>query len=111
VDGERVFRERVALSRRWLAGIHQGSFTIQLMTLTSNQAQATMTQMLARNDYYQLRDQLYLFRKKTNPPTLFVFYGQYDSFEAARQARNDMPSFLRKQQPYPLAISEALKKL
>ena len=28
----------------------------------------------------------------------------------AREARNSMPVFLRKHHPYPLAISDALKK-
>ena len=73
--------------------------------------QATVASTLVQDDFYQIRDQLYLFRKKTNPPTVFVYHGLYESLDAAREARNNMPVFLRKQHPYPLAVNDALKKL
>ena len=110
-EGEQLFRERLAASASWLAGIHKGDYTIQLMMLVADNAQASIATTLVEDDYYPLRDQLYVLRKKTTPPTIFVFYGMYDSMEAAREARNDMPVFLRKHHPYPLAVSDALKKL
>jgi MSHA biogenesis protein MshM len=110
-DGEKVFRERLAASASWLAGIHKGNYTIQLMMLVSDQAQASIANTLIQDEYYPLRDQLYILRKKITPPAIFVFYGMYDSLEAAREARNNMPVFLRKNHPYPLAVSDALKKL
>ena len=79
--------------------------------LVSNQAQASIANTLIQDEFYPIRDQLYILRKKTTPPSIFVFYGLYDSLESARVARNDMPVFLRKHHPYPLAISDALKKL
>ena len=66
--------------------------------------------MLTRDAYYAVRDKLYILRKQTSPPTLFVFYGIYDSMDAARKARNTMPLFLRKHHPYALSIADALKK-
>lgn len=110
-DGDKLFRERLAASANWLTGLQKGKYTIQLMMLMSNQAQATIAETLAQDDYYQIREQLYVFRKKTNPPTVFVYHGLYDSLDAAREARNNMPVFLRKQHPYPLAVNDALKKL
>jgi len=110
-DGEKLFRERLAASASWLTGIHKGKYTIQLMLLVSNQAQESIAGTLAQDDFYQIRDQLFIFRKKTNPPTVFVFHGLYDSLDAAREARNNMPVFLRKHHPYPLAVNDALKKL
>ena len=110
-DGEKIFRERLAASASWLAGIHKGNYTIQLMMLVSDQAQASVANTLIQDEYYPIRDQLYVLRKKNTPPTIFVFYGMYDSLEAAREARNNMPVFLRKHHPYPLAVSDALKKL
>lgn len=110
-DGDKLFRERLAASANWLTGLQKEKFTIQLIMLVSNQAQATIAETLAQDDYYQIRDQLYVFRKKTNPPTIFVYHGLYDSLDAAREARNNMPVFLRKQHPYPLAVNDALKKL
>jgi hypothetical protein len=94
-----------------LAGAYRGGYTIQLMMLVSDQAQASITNSLVQDDYYQLRDQLYVLRKKSKPPTLFVFYGIFDSMEAARETRNNMPVFLRTHHPYPLLISDALKKI
>jgi MSHA biogenesis protein MshM len=110
-DGDKLFRERLGASASWLAGAYRGGYTIQLMMLVSDQAQASVTSSLVQDDYYQLRDQLYIIRKKTNPPTLFVFYGIFDSMEAARETRNNMPVFLRTHHPYPLLISDALKKI
>ncbi len=110
-DGEKLFRERLGASSSWLAGAYRGGYTIQLMMLASDQAQASITNSLVQDDYYQLRDQLYVVRKKSKPPTLFVFYGIFDSMEAARETRNNMPVFLRTHHPYPLLISDALKKI
>ncbi|WP_319586560.1 AAA family ATPase [uncultured Desulfobulbus sp.] len=110
-DGEKIFRERLAASASWLAGIHKGNYTIQLMMLVSDQAQASVTNTFIQDEYYPIRDQLYVLRKKNTPPAIFVYYGMYDSLEAAREARNNMPVFLRKNHPYPLAVSDALKKL
>lgn len=110
-DGDKLFRERLGASSSWLAGAYRGGYTIQLMMLVSDQAQASVTNSLVQDDYYKVRDQLYVLRKKSNPPTLFVFYGIFDSMEAARETRNNMPVFLRTHQPYPLLISDALKKI
>lgn len=110
-DGDKLFRERLNASASWLAGITKGDFTIQLMMLGSNQAQSSIADILTQDDYYPVRDQFFILRKKTIPPTLFVFYGMYDTLEAAREARNNMPVFLRKHHPYPLSISDAVKKI
>ncbi|MFP7754841.1 ExeA family protein [Thermodesulfobacteriota bacterium B35] len=110
-DGDRLFRERLGASAKWLAGAYRGgSYTVQLMMLTSAEATANIKKMLTRDSYYGIRDKLYILRKQTSPPTLFVFYGIYDSMDAARRARNTMPLFLRKHHPYALSIADALKK-
>jgi len=110
-DGDKLFRERLAASASWLAGMQKGRYTIQLMLLASDQAQASVGMTLAEDDFFQIREQLFVFRKKTAPPAIFVFYGLYDSLDAAREARNNMPVFLRKHQPYPLAVDDAMNKL
>ena len=110
-DGEALFRERLKASAGWLAGMYKGGYTIQLMMLASTSAEYSLAETLVEDDYYPLRDQFYILRKLSNPPTLFVFYGVYESLEAAREARNSMPVFLRKYHPYPLAISEAMRKI
>lgn len=109
-EGDLLFRERQRASAGWLAGAYRGGYTIQLMMLVSEQAQASVTRMLVDEEYRQIVDQLYILSRKTTPPTLFIFYGIYDTMDAAREARNNMPVFLRQHHPYPLAIAEALKK-
>ncbi len=94
----------------WVAEALHGGYTIQLMMLTSQQAEINLKKMLVQDAYYSLKDKLYILRKKVTPPTLFVYYGIYDSLDAARNARNTMPVFLRKHHPYALSISDALKK-
>ncbi|MDD2464386.1 MAG: AAA family ATPase [Desulfobulbus sp.] len=111
IDGEKIFCERLGASADWLAGMHQGKYTIQLMMLSSPTAESSLAGTLATSDYAPILNQVYLQQKQTNPPTLFVFYGIYDSLDAAREARNSMPVFLRKLQPYPLSISEAVRKI
>ena len=72
-DGEKIFRERLAASASWLAGIHKGNYTIQLMMLVSDQAQASIANTLIQDEYYPIRDQLYILRKKTTPAHHFCF--------------------------------------
>ncbi|MDR2549846.1 MAG: AAA family ATPase [Desulfobulbus sp.] len=110
-DGDKLLRERLAASASWLTGMQQGKYTIQLMMLASNQAKASMAATLAEDDFFRVREQLFIFRKKSTPPTILVFYGLYDSLDAAREARNNMPVLLRKHHPYPLAVDDAMKKL
>ena len=109
-SGEQLYQERVRASAKWLAGAYHNSYTVQLMMLASEQAAPNVKKMLTEDEYFAIKDKLYILRKKTSPPTLFVFYGTYDSMEQARQARNNMPLFLRKHHPYALSISDAMKK-
>ncbi|HHB75256.1 MAG TPA: AAA family ATPase [Desulfobulbus sp.] len=109
-DGDALFRDRLRASAEWLAGAYRGQYTIQLMMLSSKSAEENVKKLLVRDDYYAIIDKLHILRKKTNPPTLFVFYGTYPSMDAARQVRNTMPVFLRKHHPYALSIADALTK-
>jgi septal ring-binding cell division protein DamX len=109
-DGELLFRERRRASAGWLAEAFRGGYTIQLMMLTSNNAEGNLKRMLVQDQYHDIKDQLYILRKKSSPPTLFVYYGIYDSMDQARKERNIMPVFLRKHHPYAVSINDALKK-
>ncbi len=109
-DGSKLFQERLRASAGWLAGAYRNEYTIQLMMLTSDQAADNVEKLLVQDEYFNIKDKLHILRKKTNPPTLFVFYGTFDSMDTARQARNKMPIFLRKHHPYALSIADALTK-
>jgi hypothetical protein len=80
------------------------------MMLASDQAESSVKKLLVQNEYYSIIDKLHILRKKTTPPTLFVFYDTFPSMDAARQVRNNMPVFLRKHHPYALSIADALTK-
>ncbi len=109
-NGEELFQERLRASAAWLAGAYRGQYTIQLMMLASGQAESNVKKLLVQDDYFSIIDNLHILRKKTTPPTLFVFYGTFPSMDAARQVRNKMPVFLRKHHPYALSIADALTK-
>lgn len=108
-DGDKLYEARMRASSRWLAWAYRGGFTIQLMMLSSEQARANLENLLVRDDYYRIKDNLYIL-SKTSPPTLFVFYGLYDTLEEARKVCRNLPDFLKKHHPYALAIRGALKK-
>lgn len=110
ISGEQLYQERIRASAKWLAGGYHSEYTVQLMMLASEQASTSIKKMLAQEDYCAIKNNLYILRKKTAPQTLFIFYGTYDSMEQARQARNNMPLFLRKHHPYALSINAAMKK-
>jgi type II secretory pathway predicted ATPase ExeA len=103
---EQLFAERLRASAKWQA---RAGYTIQLMALASDSAEESFKALLAQDRYKAVQDQLYVVRK-ASPPTLFVYYGFFESMEKARQARDRFPDFLRKNQPYPLAIDRASKK-
>jgi type II secretory pathway predicted ATPase ExeA/septal ring-binding cell division protein DamX len=108
--GEQLYQERLRASAKWLAGSYHNRYTVQLMMLASEQAAHNIKIRLVQDNFFAVKDNLYILNKRTSPPTLFVFYGTYDSMEQARQARNNMPLFLRKHHPYALSISDAMKK-
>lgn len=105
-EQQTVFAERMRASDRWQS--RQG-YTIQLMVLASAEAEENFKGLLAREQYAAIKDQLYLVRK-TAPPTLYIYYGSYPTMEEARQGRDRLPDFLRRNQPYPLSIAQAVKK-
>jgi septal ring-binding cell division protein DamX len=109
-DADALFNERLKASASWLAWSYRGGYTVQLMVLASENAEENLKKILIDDKYYAIKDQLYILRK-TSPKTIFVYYGNYTSMEETRQARNNMPLFLREHQPYVLSIQDALKKI
>ncbi len=110
-DGEQLYRERLGASASWLTGMHKGKYTIQLLTVSAETAQTVVGDTLQQDAFYSILNQLYVFRKRTNPLTIFVYHGLYDSLDDAREARNNMPVYLRKHHPYPLAVDDVLNTL
>lgn len=107
---EDKFQLRRQAADSWLKSKHDGEYTIQLMMLSSPQAEENLKQMFSTKEYAEVVGQLYILSKASNHSTIFVYYGMYPSMEAARQARNTMPPFLRKNHPYALAVKDAVLK-
>ncbi|BDD88072.1 ExeA family protein [Desulfofustis limnaeus] len=109
-DGDSLYQERLAAGARWLVGGGSGRFTVQVMVLTSDHAEDNLKQMLADRDYRAVADSLYVLRKLGDPPTVTLYFGEYRTLAAAQQARNTLPSFLRRHDPYPIAVNAAVEK-
>ncbi len=99
-----------AVSKRWLAGDMSSQFSIQLMALTSEQAEANLKKIVSQPDYKRVADKLIILKKNSSPPVLFVYYGVYPSMLNARNARNTLPLFLRDRRPYPVSVRAAVEK-
>ena len=111
IDVEALYDERLRASASWLAGAYRGGYTIQLMMLASDKAEQSARELFRDPEMRAVKDNIFILRKKTSPPTVFFFYGSYESLDKARNARNHLPLFLRKHHPYAISISNALRKM
>ncbi len=100
----------VVAGEKWRSGVHDNKFSIQLMVLTSDQAEMNLKRILNQPEYKGVADKLVVLERPTSPPVVLVFYGMYPSMAAARNARNNMPIFLRKHHPYAISVRGAVEK-
>ncbi len=108
---ETLFRKRIAAGRAWEKGRRDHKYTIQLMVLGSDTAERNLKKKLEDVKYRQEAGNFYLFQEAGNSRKLLVFYGEYDSMEKARSAKNSLPQFLKEENPYPLGVRTAMKKV
>lgn len=112
MTADQLLMKRMQAGSPWVVGVKDDKFTVQLMVLTSKQAEDNLRNMLEQKRYRQESGNFYVFRKEGNPPQLLVFYGEYDTFDAARLAQESLPSFLRiHSTPYAISIKEAIAKI
>ena len=95
---------------RWLAGKDSTGYSIQLMALKSEQAEENLKRILAKPEYQKVVDKLVMLKRPSTPPVVLVFYGIYPDMASARNARNNMPIFLRDRHPYPVSVRGAVEK-
>lgn len=105
---DKLFDRSLARGKRWLQGQNSGSHTLQLMALTAEQAEENLKNRFGQQEYRRIADQLYIV--KGNTSTVYVYYGEYEDMDSARQARNTLPLFLRKHDPYAVSVEEATAK-
>lgn len=106
---DQLLQKRLAAGSAWLTGAKDSLFTIQLMALTSKNAEMNFKKMLAQPNYRQEAGNFFVFRK-TAAPEVLVFYGVYPTNDMARLALNSLPEFLREHQPYTISIKGAVAK-
>jgi len=109
-SAEEIFVERIAAGARWLVGGSDDKYTVQLMVLTSEKAEENLKKMLISEEYQSVAEQLYILRRVGALSTVMVFYGEYPTLAAARNARNNLPVFLRKHHPYAISVHGAVEK-
>lgn len=107
---ERVYNRRIAAGSTWLLGNKDEHYTIQLMVVTSGDAEKKVKDMLAQEEYRGQADKLYILRKESNPGVQYIYYGEYPTMTDARNARNTMPGFLRGHRPYAMSVKGAVQK-
>ncbi len=107
---DQLFQRRLAAGSAWLTGIKDNLYTIQLMVLTSKNAEMNFKKMLAQPNYRQEAGNFYVFRRTTTPEVL-VFYGVYQTNDKARLAQSNLPEFLDEHQPYTISIKGAVAKV
>lgn len=108
VSNEDLYSQRLAAGSIWPDIPDKSQHTVQLMALTGTQAIDNLRKQLAGPEYSDIADDIYILQDASEK--VYVFYGQFPDVSSARQARNTLPLFLRKHDPYPLSIKEALKK-
>lgn len=107
---DRVYNRRIAAGTAWLLGQKNDRYTIQLMVVTSGDAEKKVKNMLADEKYRGQADKLYILRNEANPDVQYVYYGDYPTMTDARNARNTMPEFLRNHKPYAMSVKGAVRK-
>lgn len=110
-SGATILDNRMEAGYPWLTGRRDDRYTMQLMMLSSEDAEDKIKGILSQREYGRASDNFYIFRKNSNPPVYFVFYGEYRNMTEARNARNSIPVFLRNHRPYVLSVPSAMRKV
>jgi type II secretory pathway predicted ATPase ExeA len=110
ISVDQLFNARIAVAAKWLVGEKNDRYTIQLMVLASESAENNLKKMLAQKEYQEVADRLYLLRRTVSVPSVLVFYGEYSTIIEARNARNALPDFLLKHNPYAISVRGAVEK-
>jgi len=108
---DQLYSRRIAAGREWRYGIKDNMYTIQLMSLTSKNAEHNLKLMLAQKNYRSQASNFFIFKKNSHPAAIFVYYGEYPTIAEARRALKSIPSFLRMHKPYAISVKGAVAKI
>lgn len=108
---EQLYKKRLMAGTPWYRNERNDKYTVQLMVLTSEEAEDNLKKMLREDRYRQEAGNFYIFKKLSTSDTLFVFYGEYSTIAQARLAQNSLPRFLRAHKPYAISVKGAMAKV
>ncbi len=103
-----LYQERLAAGSNWNSLKGDNLHTVQLMVLTADQAEENLKKRFAEQEYKNIAEDLYIIKNAGSK--VFVYFGQYPDLESAKQARNTLPIFLRKHDPYAVSVKDAISK-
>jgi len=110
-DGvDQIYSRRLAAGTSWVLGNKNDQYTVRLMVITSGDAEKKLKSMLGEKRYREQADKFYILRKESNPDVQYVYYGEYPTMTAARNARNTIPEFLRGYKPYAMSVKGAVER-
>ena len=109
-DADQLYQEMLMAGSRFRNRLYANKYTVNVLSLYVDNAVEQVKSLIVQEDYLAQRQNFYILRKQTRPTALFVFYGIYDTLEQALEASNTLPTFLRRYNPYPLSISNALAR-
>ena len=107
---DKIYTSRVAAGASWLSGLKDDRYTVRLMVITSGDAEKKLKTMLGEKNYREQADKFYILRRESNPGVQYVYYGEYPTMTAARNARNTIPEFLRGYKPYAMSVKGAVQR-
>ncbi len=105
-----LYERGIAAGKDWENDARDHMYTIQIMALTSKNAEKNLKEMLAQENYRQQATNFFIFKKNDSPTVLLVYYGEYSTIAEARKARKTVPAFLQKHKPYAISIKGAVAK-
>jgi len=103
-------QKSLAAGDRWLAGEKNDHFTLQLMVLAADQAEKKLKEIVRDKEHQTISEKFIVLKKMVSPATFILFYGEYPTLIAAKNARDNLPQSLQKYTPYPVSIKGAVEK-
>ncbi len=103
-------QKSLAAGDRWLAGEKNDHFTLQLMVLAADQAGKKLKEIVRDKEHQKISEKFIVLKKTASPATFILFYGEYPTLTAAKNARDNLPQSLQKYTPYPVSIKGAVEK-
>ena len=107
---DQLYSRRLAAGTSWFLGNKNDHYTVRLMVITSGDAEKRLKSMLGEKRYREQADNFFILRKESNPDVQYVYYGEYPTMTAARNARNTIPEFLREYKPYAMSVKGAVQR-